>query len=78
MAAAGFLSRYVSGPLPYVWRHIIVNKTVAKNFIAKVCSHFVGKLGVMMCCACVGVLRPCEASDNRFDFSGFEISNIVV
>ena len=22
MAAAGFLSSYVSGPLPYVWRHI--------------------------------------------------------
>ena len=26
VAAAGFLSRYVSGPLPYVWRHITVDK----------------------------------------------------
>ena len=26
VAAAGFLSRYLSGPLPYVWRHITVNK----------------------------------------------------
>ena len=26
MAAAGFLSCYLSGPLPYVWRHITVNK----------------------------------------------------
>ena len=25
-AAAGFLSRYLSGPLPYVGRHITVNK----------------------------------------------------
>ena len=25
MAAAGFLSRYLSGPLPYVRRHITVN-----------------------------------------------------
>ena len=25
-AAAGFLSHYLSGPLPYVWRHITVNK----------------------------------------------------
>ena len=22
----GFLSRYLSGPLPYAWRHITVNK----------------------------------------------------
>ena len=26
VAAAGFLSRYPSGPLPYVLRHITVNK----------------------------------------------------
>ena len=26
VAAAGFLTRYLSGPLPYVWRHITVNK----------------------------------------------------
>ena len=26
VAAAGFLSRYLSGPLPYVRRHITVNK----------------------------------------------------
>ena len=26
VAEAGFLSRYLSGPLPYVWRHITVNK----------------------------------------------------
>ena len=26
MGAAGFLSRYLSGPLPYVWCHITVNK----------------------------------------------------
>ena len=26
MAAAGFLSRYLTGPLPYVRRHITVNK----------------------------------------------------
>ena len=26
VAAAGFLSRYLSGPLPYVWRHITVNE----------------------------------------------------
>ena len=25
VAAAGFLSRYLSGRLPYVWRHITVN-----------------------------------------------------
>ena len=25
MAAAGFLSRYLNGPLPYVRRHITVN-----------------------------------------------------
>ena len=24
VAAAGFLSHYLSGPLPYVWRHITV------------------------------------------------------
>ena len=28
VAAAGFLSRYLNGPLPYVWRHITVNKCV--------------------------------------------------
>ena len=28
MVAAGFLSRYVNGPLPYVRRHITVNKNV--------------------------------------------------
>ena len=26
VAAAGFLPRYLSGPLPYVWRHITENK----------------------------------------------------
>ena len=26
VAAAGFLSRYLNGPLPYVRRHITVNK----------------------------------------------------
>ena len=26
VVAAGFLSHYLSGPLPYVWRHITVNK----------------------------------------------------
>ena len=26
MSAAGFLSRYLSGTLPYVWHHITVNK----------------------------------------------------
>ena len=26
VAAAGFLSCYLSGPLPYVWCHITVNK----------------------------------------------------
>ena len=26
VAAAGFLSHYLSGSLPYVWRHITVNK----------------------------------------------------
>ena len=26
VAVAGFLSRYLSGPVPYVWRHITVNK----------------------------------------------------
>ena len=26
VAAVGFLSRYLSGPLPYVWHHITVNK----------------------------------------------------
>ena len=26
VVAAGFLSRYLNGPLPYVWRHITVNK----------------------------------------------------
>ena len=26
IAAAGFLSRYLSGPLPYVWQHITINK----------------------------------------------------
>ena len=26
VAAAGFLSRYLNGHLPYVWRHVTVNK----------------------------------------------------
>ena len=31
MAAAGFLSRYLSGPLPYVRRHITVNKMLSAS-----------------------------------------------
>ena len=33
MAAAGFLSHYLSGPLPYVRRYITVNKTFPRPFI---------------------------------------------
>ena len=29
MVAAGFLSQYLSGPLPYVRRHITINKSVS-------------------------------------------------
>ena len=31
MAAAGFPSRYLNGPLPYVRRHIIINKMMSLN-----------------------------------------------
>ena len=29
VTAAGFISRYLNGPLPYVWRHITVNVSSA-------------------------------------------------
>ena len=31
MAAAGFLSRYLSGPVPYVRRHIAVNNVLSAS-----------------------------------------------
>ena len=37
MAAAGFLSRYLNGPLPYVWRHITVNKMC---WVCREIKHF--------------------------------------
>ena len=35
MAAAGFHSRYLNGPLPYVQRHITINKNVLSALLNK-------------------------------------------
>ena len=40
MAAAGFLSHYLSGPLPYVRRHITVNKNVLSASLNKTFPSF--------------------------------------
>ena len=36
MAAVGFLSNYLSGPLPYVRRHITINKMCSSASINKI------------------------------------------
>ena len=36
MVAAGFLSRYLRGPLPYVRHHITVNKNVLSVLLNKI------------------------------------------
>ena len=40
MAAAGFLSRYMSGPVPYVSRHITVKKNVLSASVNNFFSSF--------------------------------------
>ena len=40
MAAAGFLSRYLNGPLPYVLLHITVNKNVLSALLNKTFPSF--------------------------------------
>ena len=47
MVAAGFLSRYLNGPLLYVRRHITVNKNVSRasfNVYSFTSGHTVNKL----------------------------------
>ena len=41
-----FLFRYLSGPLPYVRRHITVNKNVLSALLNKPFPSFVDSLGV--------------------------------
>ena len=40
MAAADLVSRYLSGPLPYVWRYITVNKNVLSALLNKTFPSF--------------------------------------
>ena len=46
MAAAGFLSRYLCGPIPYVWRHITVNKNVLSTSLNKTFPSFLPSWGI--------------------------------
>ena len=46
-SSCGFLSRYLNGPLPYVWRHITVNKNVLSAPLNKTFPSFLPWLWVM-------------------------------
>ena len=39
-AETGFLSRYLNGPLPYVWRHITITKNVVSASLNKTFPSF--------------------------------------
>ena len=49
VAAVGFLSRYLNGRLPYVRRHVIVNKNVLNASLNKTIPSFLLKYKTNQC-----------------------------
>ena len=65
VGAAGFLSRYLSDPLPYVRRHITVNTNVLSASLNKTIPSFLSKLYQQqtLCSRQLFTLGYCENTD---------------